>query len=353
MIVIMFDQPQKRYYMADGDNFFKNKITTVNGIMCILVVFLHSENIVDKYGSSINRSIALFEFFISRSLGNLAVPTFFFISAILFFQNYDLSKIMPKYKSRLSSVVIPYLLWNFLYFIIFYILVNNPLSNALIETKEITINAKVVIDSILFYQYNNVYWFMYELIIFILISPIVYVIMKNPYGILIVPVLFFINYWLIYWLLGAYFVIHMRNQIYHRNSKKKTYIALSLSVILILIRFYLEYVNQELEVNKYILNLLLLINVMSVWFALDILNFNSTYRWMQMSFFIYSIHPLVVWTVKDIISVLLPPNDIFALVNYIIAGIGGVVISVCIAKILIRFTPKIYSVLTGGRSTAR
>lgn len=350
--------------MANDDNFLRNKITTISGIMCILVVFLHSENIVDKYGSSINRGIILFEFFISRSLGDLAVPTFFFMSAILFFQNFDLSKMGTKYKSRISSVVIPYLLWNFLYMIFLYILVNNPLSNALIETKEITINAKVVIDSVLFYQYNNVYWYMYQLILFILISPVVYIVMKNPYGILIVPMLIIINYWfynipeitygikikyLIYWLLGAYFVIHIREQIYRRSSRRKLYLALPLSLALIIVRFYLEFVNQELEVSEYVLSLLILANVIAVWFALDVLKFNSVHRWMQMSFFIYSIHPLIVWTIKDIISVLLPPNGIIVLANYMIAGMGGVVISICIAKILRRFTPKIYCVLTGGR----
>ena len=337
--------------MENDNIFFRNKITTVNGIMCILVVLLHSENITEKYGSSINKGIVLLENFMVF-LGKLAVPTFFFISAILFFQNYDLSKIMSKYKSRISSVVIPYLLWNFLYLIFFYILANNPLSNALIETEKFPINAKVIIDSILFHQYNGVYWYMSQLILFILISPVVYIVMKSPYGIIIVPVSIIINPWLIYWLLGAYFVMHIREQIYHRSSGKKIYLTLSLSIILILVRFYLEYMNQEIEVNEYALNLLKLVNVISVWFALDILSFNSVYKWMQMSFFIYSFHPLVVWTIKDIIATLLPPNNIIALANYMITAIGGVLISVCSAKILIRFTPKIYSVLTGGRSAA-
>ena len=347
-----------------NDNYFTNKITTVNSIMCVLVVFLHSENI-DKYGDSTYRWIRLLESFVSGSLGDIAVPIFFFMSSILFFQNYDLKKIWLKYKSRIFSVVIPYFLWNFLYLIFFFILINNPLSQSFMDTKEITINLKVIFDSILFHQYNGAYWFMYQIRLFIIISPIIYVIMKNPYGIVVISGLIVFSYWfpnipnipngimikfLIYWLLGAYLILHIRNKIYHRTIKKKIYLTLSLSIALLLVRFYLEFANQELGVGNYTLDLLLVPNVIAIWFALDILKFNKTYAWMGMTFFIYSVHPLIVDAIKKGMYVLLPKNNIMALGNYIVSGIGGTVISVYIAKLLIRFTPKVYSILCGGRN---
>ena len=345
--------------------FFRNKVTTINGIMCALVAFLHSEN-VDRYSDSIG-GIALLESFISKTLGDIAVPTFFFMSAILFFQNYDLSRIWSKYKSRISSVVIPYLLWNLLYFVLFFVLTNNPLSGSFMDTKAVTIDAKVLVDSILFHQYNRVYWFMYQLILFILISPIVYVVMKNPYGIAVVPGFIVLGYRfpnipnvpngiiinsLIYWLLGAYFVLHARDWIYNRSSKKKIYLTLSFSAALILVRFYLECVNQQFEVSGYVLNLLLLPNIIALWFALDIFKFNHIYGWMKMSFFIYSMHPLIVDTIKKAVSVLLPENNVIVLGNYIVSAVGGIMISAGIAKIMVRFTPQIYRVLCGGRSAA-
>lgn len=348
-----------------NDNFYKNKITVVNGIMCVLIVLLHCQNIY-KYSDTV-REIVLLESFISVSLGDLAVPTFFFMSSLLFFQNYDLNKIWIKYKSRIFSLLVPYLLWNLLYFVFFFLLINNPLSNTFMDTKEITVNAEVLINSIFFHQYNGAYWFMYQLILFVLISPVVYVIIKNPYGILAVPVLIVLRYWtsripgipngieiqsLIYWLLGAYFVIHKRDQIYHRSSKRRIYLALSLSTVFLLVRFYLEFVNQQTETGRYIMELLLLPNVITLWFALDIIKFNKVYDWMKMSFFIYSIHPLILDTIKKAIYTLLPVNNIMALGNYLICGIGSILISVEIAKTMIRFTPKLYNVLCGGRTTA-
>lgn len=345
----------------ENSKFFENKIRTVNGIMCVLVVFLHSYNI-EKY-TNLNWPITpLLESFVSRTLGNLAVPTFFFMSAILFFQNYDFTKIWTKYRSRISSIVVPYLLWNTIYLIIFVIIVNFPLSRQFMDTKEISINLQVVIDSVLFYQYNGVYWFMYQLILFVFISPVIYLIMKTPYGIVVVPGLLIISCRcsvipfsrgivvnsLIYWVLGAYFALHRREQIYHRSAN--AYKCLALSAILILVRFYLEFINQRGEVTNHILDFLLLLNVISLWFALDVLKFHKAYEWMSMSFFIYSIHPLIVDTIKKAVFALLSGNDVIALINYVISGIGGVVISAYIAKIMNRCVPKLFSILCGKRT---
>lgn len=345
--------------------FFENKVLTVNGIMCVLVVFLHSYNI-ERY-RSLNWSVTpLLESFVSGTLGDLAVPTFFFMSSILFFQNYNLSKVWSKYRSRISSIVIPYLLWNMIYLIIFMIIVNFPLSRQFMDTQEISVSLQVVIDAILLHQYNGAYWFMYQLILFVLVSPVIYLVMRTPYGIVAVPGLFIISFWfsaipnysygikikwLMYWILGAYFALHRREQIYHRCVHKQIYLALS--VILIIVRFYLEFINQRTERNSQIIDLLLLIllllNVMFLWFALDVLKFHRVYEWMSMSFFIYTIHPLIVDTIKKAISALLSGNDVMALINYVVSGLGGVVISVYIAKVMHHYMPKIFSILCGKR----
>lgn len=344
----------------EDDKFFENKIRTVNGIMCVLVVFLHSYNI-ERYSNLSLEITPLVESFVSFTVGNVAVPTFFLMSAILFFQNFNLSKTWTKYRSRISSVLIPYILWNIIYLIVFLILVNFPLSRQFMDTKEIFMNIQTLIDSVLFYQYNGVYWFMYQLILFILISPLVYLIMKPRYSILVVPVLLVMSHLipyippyskgimvnsLVYWVLGAYFALHGREQVFNRCPNSKVYFVLSL--FLLMLRFYLMSINPGLIIYK-ALDVLMLLNVVSLWFALDIFKFRLVYDWMGMSFFIYTTHPLIVWSIKNVVSILLPGNDAMALMNYIIAGIGGVVIPMCIAKIMSRYVPKLYSILCGKR----
>ena len=67
-----------------------------------------------------------FVFWVDKYLSELtdiAVPMFFVISGYLFFQNYTPQKLISKWKSRLFSVLIPYLIWNGLAYL-FYVLLN-------------------------------------------------------------------------------------------------------------------------------------------------------------------------------------------------------------------------------------
>ncbi len=341
--------------------FFENKILVVNGIMSIMVVFLHSYNI-ERYNHLKWFMIPLFENFISKVIGNLAVPTFFFMSSILFFQNYSTEKIWNKYKNRTFSILIPYLLWNTIYFMLFVLLTKIPLSSFFMDTKEIPIDRITIIAAVFGHIYNKSYWFMYQLILFIVISPIIYYLIKNHFGILFLLGVLIINYWieripggtygirinsLVYWVMGAYFALHQREKLYNRSKNGKWYLVVSL--LLIAIRFYLGFITQKVTVSNYILNLLLLLNVISLWFAFDILRLTAVYEWMKMSFFIYSVHPLIVDTIKKGIAALLPENDIMALTNYIISGVGGILISVLIGKLMIQLAPKLFHILSGGR----
>ena len=69
----------------EDKEFFRNKVVWINGIMSIFIVFLHSHNI-ERYSNLKWSGSALIESFLSRGIGNLGVPLFFFMSAILFFR---------------------------------------------------------------------------------------------------------------------------------------------------------------------------------------------------------------------------------------------------------------------------
>lgn len=348
----------------EKDRFFENKILIVNGVMSIMVIFLHSYNI-EKYNHLQWFMTPLLENFISRTVGNLAVPTFFFMSSILFFQNYSVEKIWSKYKSRAFSVLIPYLLWNTIYFIVFICLTRIPFSSSFMDTKEITINGNAIIRAVFCYEYNTVYWFMQQLILFIAISPAVYYLMKKRSGFLLLAGLLVMNYQIeripggaygirihsfIYWVMGAYFALHKRERIYNRSRNGSFYLIGSL--VLIAVRFYLGCITHKIEVSNYVLNLLLLLNVVCVWFAFDTLRLNRVCEWMKMSFFIYSIHPLIVDIIKKGMYALLPENDIMALANYLLSGLGGFMLSLFIARWMIRFVPGLFYILSGGRMRA-
>lgn len=347
----------------ENSRFFTHKISTVNGIMCVMVVFLHSYNI-ERYTNLKYSMTEYFESLISQTIGDLAVPGFFFMSSILFFQNYSIDKLWQKYRSRFFSCFIPYILWNIIYLIAFIVLTAFPITNSFMDTKELQLNLRIILEAVFLHKYNGAFWFIYQLLLFVIVSPFIFIIVKRKWGIFLAFLLMIMRFKtnripnipdglmvnsLIYWVLGAWFVIHKRELIYHRCNKRN--ICLLGAIIFVVIRFVYEFLLGS-EINYCILDILLLINVLFVWFGFDVLNFNKTYDRMKMSFFIYALHPLVVDAIKKGVSVLLPDNDFMALANYFISALFGIIICLGIAHLLSCYFPQVLRLLCGGRVKA-
>ena len=64
----------------------------------------------------------LFRHIITNELARIAVPLFFFISGFLFFYHTDFSMKMykQKLKKRVRTLLVPYLFWNTVVFLIFF-----------------------------------------------------------------------------------------------------------------------------------------------------------------------------------------------------------------------------------------
>ena len=346
--------------MAEKNYLFR-KIGFVNGIMCLLVVFLHSYNI-ERYELAATGVAPILEFFVSKTLGNLAVPIFFFISGILFFRNYNWHKVLEKLKSRFHTLFIPYILWNFIYYAAFLVLVLCPISNKFMDTKEITFNLSELVNAVLFHTYHNSFWFVGQLMIFVLIAPIVYLVIKRKVGILVVPIMlammnkthtipfFFteiITDSLVYWVLGGWLSIH-KAEILSVKSKWK-HLFLYGTVCLLVARFIYEYSDAWTKITV-VSDILLFINVCFLWFAFDSLSVFKVFDWMRYSFFIYALHPLIVDTIKKGFFAFFPANSSsFALFNYFLSGMGGLLICYMTAKVLEHILPRMTSVLCGGR----
>lgn len=344
------------------ETFFKNKITTVNFILAIVVMFIHSENVA-LYENA-HFVVSLFERFISHSLGDLAVPTFFMISSYLFYRNFHLNQLIIKYKRRIKSVLCPYLIWNSLYFIIFYLITFFPIILSFMTTEAFILSPKLIFDAILFHKYNKVFWFMQQLIYFIMLSPLVYFFSKRKWGIIGVVIIFIIGIYcpifpnnqygiqinmINYWILGCYFALHKPSQFEEKGAKAFASLSVSVFIILLIIRFALDYIIENPTFLLIFSSLLLLINVPFLWFALSPVIPSHTPWWMQISFFIYATHPLLVDAWKKGSARLLPDTSFFCLANYIFAVIISFMIIIASAKLLLKFSPGLWEILTGGR----
>lgn len=145
----------------------------INFMKCFLiigVVAIHSD--INYQGPpDINLTGSYIATFFSQKLAAVVVPCFFILSGYLYFRNikvFDFQVYKKKLKSRIYTLVIPYILWNFLdlacYLIKYYLIESNTDCLSLFQ---------VIKDG---YPYAFAFWFIRNLIFFVLISPAAYLI---------------------------------------------------------------------------------------------------------------------------------------------------------------------------------
>lgn len=95
---------------------FRNKITYLSFVMAVLIVYRHA---VGLKVYDIEGLLFWIELFISH-LTDIIVPCFFAMSGYLFYQNFTWMKLKEKWKSRIKTIVFPFIVWNLVGFFFFF-----------------------------------------------------------------------------------------------------------------------------------------------------------------------------------------------------------------------------------------
>lgn len=336
-----------------SESCFRNKITYLSFFLSILVVLHHTVNI-EVYEIT-GGALYWIELFI-REMSDIAVPTFLFISGYLFFQNYTMEVLLKKWKSRFFSLVIPYLIWNVLSYLCTFILSAIPflkgkLTNPIDEFHPLEF-FRVIITG----EQNYISWFLRGLIIYVIITPLLYGIIKNKYGAVItmigVLVLLtivnqqIVNCWIMF-IAGACVGIHGKPFMTARFSLNSVIVSFIYLLISLLsgVVFGLRTTHHQITVYS----LVRLSQVIAVWifaevFAKEI----KPKKWMTISFFIYCCHDLILESVEKGILILFGKTLHGAVIDLIFAPAFTLIIIILLAAVLRRIKPVWY-VLTGNR----
>ena len=104
--------------------------------------------------------------------GQVAVPGFFMLSGYLFMKGIpsgdaaaEKEAVTGKLKRRVNTLVIPYLLWNAIYFVIYLVTGRAQIGE--------------IFEAVFLYRCNPVFWYMFQLILITVLAPAVYYIMKK------------------------------------------------------------------------------------------------------------------------------------------------------------------------------
>ena len=277
------------------------------------------------------------------------------------------SQILDKMKRRVHTLVIPYLAWNTIYFVIY-------LAAGKATLAELP-------EAVLLYRCNPVFWYMFQLILITIISPVIYFIMKKgrAAALLLLAVIFALAVFyaklpfhycnedaLFYYCLGAYFSLRgtygdaQRGRIAQDRSSSATgtYLPLALTVAaaaaFLLVRNLLPpalYNVSEVGCRA--------AGAAACWFAVSLFHDRYAERcggtfpvqpWMQIDFFVYATHYMViraVWALEQAAG--LNGSQTANVITYLVMPAICISAAYGLSLIMKKYVPKIYSVLTGGR----
>lgn len=347
----------------------RKKLSNYNAILAILVVLIHTENIYAYTslfdGSWFSIFVKGLEWLISKNIASIAVPSFFMISGILFYRDFTLDKYPKKLKARTLSLIIPFLLWNLFRFLLFYCLGKAGVTESLFNAPRLLFTKENFIDGIFFYKYNLGFWFMYQLILFTLLAPVIRILTKNKWvGIFAIIALVAINAsdilgevfivtlkkrfilldCTIYYIIGAFVGTHFFDFVNKRS--KNTMILSVVGVVLGQVLNFLFIKTEFILFNT----LSLTISVISFWYLYDFLHIKSLPACLtSITFFIYAGHGTILEFLQAIALALFPDSTLVALLTYAIFPVITLVILVGVSVILKKITPHFWSLINGAR----
>ena len=285
--------------------------------------------------------------------GKLSVPIFLLISGYLFFRegSYELTKELwiSKFKKRIFSLLVPYLLWNFIGYIIYAIKIGFDFEDLFHSFWVIDIPGRSGSSPI-----DGPLWYVRNLMIMVVISPIISYMMKYTkwYLILIMTILWIIQIppfnkgigiAFYFFSLGGY----LRMFDYHVENLQRY-----AKYLIIAYPIYVIYAfSMQSNTDSWDFQLGILLGIGAI-FSLTIHfikcgseNCKFTKILSETSFFIYCLHDLLLQFLKPFFSEILGTGD-FAYLSLIVVDIA-----LCLGffYVLKRISPKVTSLLMGGR----
>lgn len=345
--------------------------------LTVLVLMIHAR-FLSLSGGGYNITIADYpvywniSYYITEILARIAVPSFFIFSGFLFFNNIDhfnFTIYRTKIKKRIRSLLIPYLFWNAVV-VMFYYLQQTFAPSLAGNTHNLVVNYNIDDWVHAFWTDPISYplWYVRDLMIVCVISPVIYFLIKRS-G-LIFPLLMLVL-WLFridllirgdveavaFFSLGSFMSLKDNNGI---NICKKAlpFTIISSIVLTILEILTLNSVISLIPEDSLILKVIHSLNVLSlimicIAVASILLDKGLAKRNETLDkscFFVYCFHalPIILFTIL-LARIMAPTNDINALAIYFISPAITLIIGVLLYYLINKFFPKFCAIITGGR----
>lgn len=358
------------------DKDISQRIELMRFPLIVGVVFIHSFPVLVNVGEKIgltdpSRSNVIVRTLFSEVFARISVPMLFTIAAFLFFQGLDqgakspisLKYFMGKWKSRLRTLLLPFLFWNAVAILFMFTIQHSPFGYLFGDTAKIsgfrtfdTINAMLgITHAPIAYQF----WFIRNLIVLMILSPLFYWLIKGlPHvWLLIIGACWLLQMWVLrvpdaagmfFFSLGAYFAlwpVNLRGLDHRLWTLGGVYSALAVLDL----SFKGQWFSGRLH------NLTNLLGVLFV-FALTakIAQMPKARDWLlklaPASFFVFAVHePLLTLLRKSLYVLLRPSSEALVLSLYFLNPILIIVLCTLAYRVIYSKFPRFTGFITGGR----
>lgn len=342
--------------------------------LILLVIYIHNSG-TQVYYADRTVNIGLTEInlwiinFVSQGIARIAVPLFYFMSAYLFFFSGDLTSITyrRKLQSRVKSLVIPFLFWNVVWLAFKFALQASALTRGYFNPA-----GKAIADYGLYDLVNAIigidgppnayqFWFIRDLIILMVLSPIVYqLIRRMPF--VVTPVLlilwfcsvgfpfYFSMEALTYFVIGGLFGYRKVDPAILRGRGARiaglvvTVAAFAISSLII------GQYGDGNPARK--IGILLGVFVAISWarVAADVPSWRRNLSGLSAyAFFVFAIHEPTLTVVRKIVFRISPDSNLINILLYLAIPCAIAAVSLVLCLILLKIAPKQLVIVTGGR----
>lgn len=350
------------------------KLRIISLISMIMVVLLHSHNTSTKFNSgnmNFNEGYNVFiQNFFSQGITRIAVPIFFCISGYLFFLKFKgtISEYILKYQKRAKSLLLPYLFWSIWGMFFYFVLQLFPLSKNFF-TKDLIVNYSFakILDTMFLNPIPYQLWFVRDLIVLVILSPLIYWTTKYFRTI---PILLLFIIWLgffefnfvifsnesiFFFCVGAYFAINKKEYLTKKLNHRFYLTFIFIWPLIVLFKTVIMSQSSDQIVILFSHKISIIIGLIAIWSIYDIImikkvNPNKVIMSLSyFSFFLYAFHEPILTIIKKGLFYFAGASEIVSIIIYFLAPTMTIIISILFGSFVKKYIPKFYGLITGGR----
>lgn len=361
--------------MLSNNETLSKTITFLRLPLIVAVVFIHTQLSNVNIGGNLLVSEGQFPYhnilrhLISEEIARIAVPLFFFFSGFLFFYhtNFSFSTYKNKLRKRIHTLLIPYIFWNIVVLALFF-LTQTFLSSMTSGANKLIVDYNLSDWLGVFWSHREKmpicyqFWFIRDLMVVVLCSPIIYWLIRNlkTLGIILLGILWCFGLWFpitgfssaafFFFSFGAWFAIHKHDFVFDFKSLRLPFTWL---YILIVIVDTLLWRNQITGLH-FIHNIGIIVGLITIvtWTAHGIQKgkLKCSALLAGSSFFIYAYHGMpIAFLSKFWIKLMQPATEATMILGYLLIPFLIVGLGIGIYAIILKVFPRFTAFITGGR----